>query len=57
MRRRELAMAQLNPQSAIEIADVITGSPAGPTTMGRARNEAPRAVGFGNNVVATGGPR
>ena len=56
VRRRGLAIAQLNPQSVIEIADAISGSPVGSRMTGRARKEAPRVVGSKNYAIATGGP-
>lgn len=41
-----LAVAQLNPQSAFEIADVTSRGAGASPMMGRASLEASRAVGF-----------
>ena len=57
MRRRELAIAQLNLQSTFEIADAIAGGPVATSIMGRSSLEASRAVGFDQDEAITGGPR
>ena len=57
MRRRELAIAQPNSQSACEIAEMIAGGWVGPAQMGRASEEATRDVGLGDEEVIKGGPR
>ena len=56
MRRRELDVVQLNPQSALLIADVIAGGAAATPMMGRASLEASRALRFDQGKAISGGP-
>ena len=56
-RRRGIAIAQLNPHGAIEIADMNAGGSAAASTMGRASPEASRAVGLDQDESVTGGRR
>ena len=57
MRRRELAITQLNPQRAFEIADMIAGAPVDDAQMGEASKEAARDVGFEDDKAIKGGAR
>ena len=54
VRRRELALAQLDPESACEIADVIAAGSVHASLMGAASTEASRGVGFERDDVTTG---
>ena len=57
MRRRELAIAQLRPRSAFEMADVIAGGWVDATQAGKASRQAARDVGLEDGGVTKGGPR
>ena len=55
MCRRDLAIAQLKPQSAFEIADLIAVGSMGAAKLGKAPQGESREIGFAPEVVATGG--
>ena len=57
MRRRELAMVQLNPQGVLGVPDMKAGSSAHSTVVERAPKGASRVLGFEEDEVAAGGPR
>ena len=57
MRKQELAISKLDPQSAFEIADEIAGGSEGATRTGKPPKEALRAAGPKQDVATTGGPR
>ena len=57
MRRRELVLAQMNPRSAIELAETVEGGSGDATRMGRAPREAAREVGLVDDKAPRGGPR
>ena len=54
--KRDLAMAQLNSQSASEIAAVIAGGSPATSMVGRAALEVSRAVGLDQDGAITIGP-
>ena len=54
MRRRELAAARLNPQSAVDTGDTVAGSSGGSTMMGGTSQDALWAVGSEDDGIATG---
>ena len=54
MHRRVLAIAQLHPQSAFEIADMVAGGSVAASMMGRASLGASWAVGFGQDQSQSG---
>ena len=56
MRRKELAIAQLNPSSAFELADMIAGGPVADSEMGKASKRASREVGYEDMEAMRGGP-
>ena len=57
MRGVALAIAQLNPHSAFEIAGMIAGVSMEAAKLGGASQESSRGIGFEPDEVATGGPR
>ena len=57
MQRRDISMAEINPNSAFELADRITGTSVNETMMGRASRNAARAAGVEAEEMLKGGPR
>ena len=55
--RRELALAELNPRSAFEIAGMMAGASVDDTQVGRASTDAARRVGLEQDEIIKGGPR
>ena len=57
MQRRDISMAEINPNSAFELVDRITGTSVNETMMGRASRNAARAAGVEAEEMLKGGPR
>ena len=57
MRRRELVLAEMNPRSAFDIADMVAGGSIEGARMGRAHIEAARDAGWEADGTTIGGPR
>ena len=57
MQRRDISMAEINPNSAFELADRITGTSVNETMMGQASRNAARAAGVEAEEMLKGGPR
>ena len=56
MKRRELALAELNPRSAFEIPNMIAGSSVGNSQTGRASKGAAQSVRPRRGEMMKGGP-
>ena len=56
MRRRDLALAQMNTRGAFELADMAAGGSIDATQLEEAYGDAAREVGLEDGEASRGGP-